>query len=215
MATRSTTAVPRRQRARRGDGELLRAQILEAAGRLLAETGSEDAVSIRAVADAVGVTPPSIYLHFPDKDALITAVCSERFREFDALLEAAGAQSSDPVESLRLRGPAYVRFGMESPEHYRVLFMTRNEHGLDEPGHEAGTAAFTHLVEAVQRCIDAGAIRASEPLLVAIGVWATMHGITSLLISLPNFPWPDVDTLVTHAVDTYLSGLAPGQFSRT
>jgi AcrR family transcriptional regulator len=58
--------VQRRRRARRGEGEKLREEILEAAERLLLQTGSEEMVQVRAVAEAVGVTPPSIYLHFAD-----------------------------------------------------------------------------------------------------------------------------------------------------
>jgi AcrR family transcriptional regulator len=72
-------------------------------------------VSIRAIADAVGVTPPSIYLHFPDKESLILAVCERHFDVFDSVIEQAG-RSNDPVESLRRRGRAYVRFGVENPE---------------------------------------------------------------------------------------------------
>ena len=67
-----------RPRARKGQGDLLRTDILEAAERLLLETGSEDAVSIRAVADATGVTPPSIYRHFRDKQHLLFEVCARQ-----------------------------------------------------------------------------------------------------------------------------------------
>ena len=75
MTVTRTSAVKRRSRSRRGEGETLRADLLTATERLMIEAGSADAVSIRAIADAVGVTPPSIYLHFPDKDSLILAVC--------------------------------------------------------------------------------------------------------------------------------------------
>ncbi len=205
---RTPTAV-RRPRARRGDGELLRTEILAAAERLLAATGDEDAVSIRAIADAVGVTPPSIYLHFPDKDALITAVCEARFRDFDERLEAAAARASDPLESMRLRARAYLDFGREHPEHYRILFMTRSTHGhgVADTGGEVGGAAFQHLVAAVQACMDAGIFTARDPQATAITVWAAMHGLTSLLISRPGFPWPHVDDLVHEVLDVHERGL--------
>src|SRR5262245_11025165 len=86
----------RRVRSRRGEGETLRDDVLAAAERLLVASGSEDAVSIRAVAAAVGVSPAAIYLHFPDKDALMTAVCGRVFAQFDAALEAAAAGAADP-----------------------------------------------------------------------------------------------------------------------
>jgi AcrR family transcriptional regulator len=100
-----------------------RDEILAAGTRLLLETGDEEAVSIRAIAQAVGVTPPSIYLHFADKTELIYAICGELFRTLDHEMAAAAAGVDDPLEELRRRGRAYVRFGLENAEAYRVLFM--------------------------------------------------------------------------------------------
>src|SRR5438094_4022116 len=100
----ATEARTKRRRAPRGQGERLGEEILVAAERLLIKTGDEEAVSIRAVADAVGVTPPSIYLHFRDKDELIFSICERHFTRLDAFIEKEGAKASDPVESLILRG---------------------------------------------------------------------------------------------------------------
>ncbi|MGH2703974.1 MAG: TetR/AcrR family transcriptional regulator [Actinomycetota bacterium] len=199
----------RRQRARRGQGERLREEILEATERLLISTGDAEAVSIRAVAEAVGVTPPSIYLHFVDKDELLFAVCERHFARLDRLAEEAGAGSGDPLESLRLRGRAYIRFGLEHPEQYRILFMgkpARVPEGFAEERLRR-SAAFDHVVQAVQRCVDAGSIRPEDPVLVAIGLWAAVHGMTSLLISKPDFPWPERDLLIDHLLAVQIEGL--------
>ncbi|HWL38101.1 MAG TPA: TetR/AcrR family transcriptional regulator [Frankiaceae bacterium] len=205
-----------RTRAPRGQGARLHGEILAAAGRLLAERGDENAVSIRMIADAVGVTPPSIYLHFPDKDALIDAVCEERFREFDEALESASAGVSDPLEALRARGRAYVRFALDNPEHYRVIFMTKHDRDmtleeLTSPGEDAraGARAFAHLVGAVERAAAAGAIVSPAPVLTAIHLWSGFHGLVSLLISEPGFPWPPVDALVESLLDAQERGLLP------
>jgi|SRR5689334_20704951 AcrR family transcriptional regulator len=198
----------RRPRAPRGSGERLRGEILAAATRLLGATGDEDAVSIRGVADAVGVTPPAIYLHFADKDDLIYAVCSQVFEMFDAVLEATDTTTDDPVEALRARGRAYMRFGLEHPEHYRVLFMSKRSRSAKHADALApGMVAFQHLVDAVQRAMDAGGIAPSDAVLVATGIWTNMHGVTSLLISMPDFPWPEPDVLVDHVCATVLRGL--------
>src|SRR5207248_11518684 len=124
----SAAPPPRRTRARRGEGELLRTQILDAAERLLIETGSEEAVSIRRIAEAVGVTPPSIYLHFADKDELIFAVCERQFEALDRVMDEAVVGIEDPLEELYARGKAYVRFGLDHPEEYRILFMRAGNH---------------------------------------------------------------------------------------
>ena len=214
----TSSAVPeptaRRSRARRGEGDLLRAEILEAAARLLAERGDESLVSIRAVADAVGVSPPSIYLHFADKDALILEVCEQTFRAFDDDQEAAAAGYDDPVESLRARGHAYVRFGLANREAYRILFMTRSARevdlaGADPDGPPAGVTALQHFVDAVRRCIDSGAFAPGDPLVTALQLWTGLHGLVSLVICEEGFPWPSLDVLVDGILDMQCKGLAP------
>jgi AcrR family transcriptional regulator len=207
MSTSATK--PRRKRAPRGQGERLREEILAAAERLLIETGDDEAVSIRAVADAVGVTPPSIYLHFEDKNALIFAVCERQFERLDRVTEEAAAGSDDPLESLRLRGKAYVRFGLENPEHYRILFMGKAKatpEGFDDERLRVA-ASFDHLVGAVQRCMDAGEIPHSDAFFVALGMWIAVHGLTSLLIAKPDFPWPGAEDLVDHFCSVHVAGL--------
>lgn len=198
-----------RARARRGEGAKLRDIIIDATERLLVEAGDPDDVSIRAIADAVQVTPPSIYLHFADKDDLIVAVCARAFAAFDATIEE--ATTADPVESLRRRAHAYVHFGLENPAQYRILFMSPGigDGAVGEDGQRTGTVAFTHLVDAVQRAIDAGALRADlDPHLIATGLWTSMHGVTSLLIARPGFAWPETEKLIDHVCATALRGLA-------
>jgi AcrR family transcriptional regulator len=203
------TPATRRARARRGEGERLRDEILAAAERLLIQTGDQEAVSIRAIAEAAGVTPPSIYLHFADKTQLLTAVCTARFAEFDRYLEEAAGGIDDPLEALWARGRAYVRFGLDNPEHYRILFMTRPLAGAvaGEVADLPGLTAFGHLVEAVARGMDAGALAPGDAFLVATGLWTAVHGLTSLLIARPDFPWPDVDRMLSHVIDVHGQGL--------
>jgi AcrR family transcriptional regulator len=200
-----------RPRARRGDGLRLRDEILEATERLMLASGDADAVSIRAVANAVGVTPPSIYLHFADKVDLIFAVCERNFARLDEAMEAAAAGASDPVDELLRRGRAYVRFGLAHPEQYRILFMnppSASPARSQDPA-VVGGDAFNHLVGAVRRGVDAGAIR-GDPLLASFTVWSAVHGLTSLLIAKPDFPWPPVDEFVEHVVQAQIAGLARG-----
>lgn len=205
-------ASPRRHRARRGEGGRLREEILAAGTRLLLETGDEEAVSIRAIAQAVGVTPPSIYLHFADKTELIYAICEELFRKLDDEMAAAAAGVDDPLEELRRRGRAYVRFGLENAEAYRVLFMHHKDEIPEtvDPEELGDSATFMHLVEVVQRCLDQGVLQPADPMRLAVGLWVLVHGLTSLLISLPGFPWPaEPEQLADRLVADHLQGLLP------
>lgn len=196
-----------RTRAKRGEGEKLRDEIISAAERLLGELGSKDAVSIRAIADACNVTPPAIYMHFADKDQLFLEVCSIRFREMDAWVADGGRKTDDPLESLRLMGVAYVHFGVEHPEAYRLLMMTLHEGHIDDPGMEAGKDAFMHMVEAVDRCVKTGALGDVEPYQTSLVLWSGIHGLTSLFISFPNFEWGEKERLVEHMLDVLIEGL--------
>jgi len=201
-----------RARLPRGQGELLRPQILDAAEAMLLGGADEHAVSMRAVAEAVGVTPPAIYRHFADKDELLLEVCERRFTEFDVQIEAAGADAGDPVAALRLRAEAYVRFGLTHPEHYRILFL-KAPGGVERRAAErggAGRRAFEHLVAAVQAGIDADRLGSGDAMVLAISLWSALHGLTALLISIPSFPWPPVETLVGTVVDVQLRGMERG-----
>ncbi len=197
----------KRSRAKRGEGDKLRDDIMVVAERLLIDAGNQEAVSVRAIAEAAGCTPPAIYMHFADKDQLFLEVCSMRFREMDAWIGEAGGKADDPLESLRLMGAAYVRFGVEHPEAYRLLMMTLHEGHIDDPGMEAGKDAFMHMVEAVDRCVKAGALGDVEPYKASLVLWSGIHGLTSLFISFPNFEWGEKKELVEHMLDVLIEGL--------
>ena len=91
-------------------------------------------------------------------------------------------------------GLAYIRFGLDNPEPYRMLFMTRADDTPDE--YKAvvlgDNAAFEQVRRCAQECIDAGRFRPgfTDAYRLAIGFWARVHGLTSLLIAKPQFPWP-------------------------
>jgi AcrR family transcriptional regulator len=199
-----------RRRSPRGQGEQLHATILGAAAALLAETGREDDVSIRAVAERVGVTPPSIYLHFADKQALIDAVCLETFTDFDEKMREAAAGADDIVAALRAQGRAYVEFARSRPEHYRLMFMRRPGEQVDEPTEAELTAVagLSSVIDSVRVAQERGVVAADEdPVRVALTLWAAVHGIATLLIAKPHFPWGDTDELVERVLDMSMNGI--------
>src|ERR1700721_97053 len=71
-----------RTRNPRGSGAQLRAEIIHGAGLILDETGSADAVTLRAIARRIAIAAPSIYAHFPDREAILTALVEDGFRDF-------------------------------------------------------------------------------------------------------------------------------------
>jgi AcrR family transcriptional regulator len=201
-----------RHRARRGEGDLLREEILEATERLLLETGSEEAVSIRAVARATGVTAPSIYRHFEDKTHLLFEVCARHFALLDDAIEAAVVGIDDPVLAMQARGKAYVRFGIEHPEHYRIMFMGPAYATPDQWSDLLATGSFANLVGGIRAMVDAGAMPEPDDVVTAaLHVWANIHGLTSLLVARPTMPWPELDAFIDEHLWLCMRGqLGPG-----
>ena len=176
----------RRPRARKGEGERLRDEILEAATALLAERGNKDAVSIRAVAERVGVSPPAIYLHFADKDELFYECCRVGFEELSRRLEEAAATAGTALERLGQMGRAYIDYALERGPQYRVL-MIGGQTGSVSPElieDDPGLRAFAVLVGTIREGIEAGEIRDDQdPVALAVAVWAAVHGAVMLLLS--------------------------------
>jgi AcrR family transcriptional regulator len=179
--------VTRRVRARPGEGIQLREEVLRAAEELLGETGTEDALTLRAVARRAGVTTPSVYLHFADKEALLEAVCLRVWEELDSRMRHAAQGGGDPFAALARRAHAYLRFALEHPVQYRILMMRP---AASECVRSAASACFTHLADAVSACVQAGVLR-GDPDRLALGLWSAVHGCVSLLIAQPAFPWPE------------------------
>lgn len=182
----------KRRRAPRGSGEQLKDEILDATTELLLETGHAKAVSIRSVAHRVGVTPPSIYLHFADKDALLDAVCARYFEKLDEEMQRVAADQPSTIEVLRAQGLAYVRFATQTPELYRIAAM-----GEGRPGSDVDTtlnsSAFLHLQHSVELLIEEGVYPPGDPTLAALQLLTAAHGVAALLISKPYLPWGDVE----------------------
>ncbi|MCW2601306.1 MAG: TetR family transcriptional regulator [Frankiales bacterium] len=186
---------------------MLGGEVLRAAMDLLRETGSEESVSLRAVAARVGVSVPSIYLHFADKQALLDAVCAEVFEQLHVAMKTASADAPNPWEALRAMGVSYVHFALDNPEHYRIVMMRGSSE--QAPADEIASGAFGHLLDGVLACIGLGILE-GDPVDLGLKLWAAAHGIASLLIAKPRFPWPQVDELVDATICMAGTGLAVG-----
>jgi AcrR family transcriptional regulator len=206
---------PVRARARRGEGEKLRDEILVAVSELLDETNDEVAVSIRAIADRVGVTAPSIYRHFADKDEMLSAVCAVVFVQLTEGIAQAVESASSAIDALAGAGRCYVEFGLAHPEHYRLVFMRAPfrdavDHSELRTAFEAGEIPESHRLFGGEALAGSEAFKGLYDLVAAVVaqlpkgrrpdlfttttmIWAAVHGIVSLRISKPDFLWPTVD----------------------
>src|ERR1700733_4462718 len=151
-----------RTRNPRGQGERLRAVLMDAARKLLLELGDQDKLSVRGVTSRAGVSPNALYLHFADKDELLSAVMLGGYKELREFLHAAVTPGSAPIEQLRAFGNAYVEFAALRPGMYRVLFMTKLREGVPiptpdvQPGLDEGVDIFNDLLAMVSACLPDG-----------------------------------------------------------
>ena len=196
-ASAPARVAPTRRPNPRGEGDRLRVELLEAAADLLAEHGSVDAVSLRAVARRAGVSATAVYRHFADHGELTRAAvryCWEGFADVFAVALAPGDGPPDPFDDFRRCGLAYARFAHEHPGRYVVMF---SHHDLIEGETElvaAGT--FDVLVQLVRAMLDElGDGR--DPDVVAVQVHTWIHGIVDLHRSCPDLGWPPVDDQLT------------------
>ncbi len=182
----------RRAPARRGEGGKLREDIIETTSRLLAEEGNPDALSLRAIARDVGVATTSIYLHFPDIESLVTVVKEQHFAELTGeLWHAAEQAGDDPFERLLAMAHTYVRYGLDNPGHYRVLFSSTATSEPSDPQRQfIGEEGFDLLRDTLARLVSPD----EDPTLVAVHCWTAMHGLISLRVRRRKFPWPPIDT---------------------
>jgi len=168
-----------------------RQRILDAARDLFVENGFE-ATSMRAIADRIEYTPTAIYHHFQNKEALLDELCSQDFRELAKSFQRIGAVT-DPVDRILRAGKAYVEFGIEHPQHYEFMFMTRRPAADGATKGDPGEDAYAFLREAVAEAIEEGRFKAEydDPDTIAQILWGSLHGQLSLRITKAEDPWVD------------------------
>jgi AcrR family transcriptional regulator len=190
--------------------ERLRQEILDAARDLFVAEGYER-VSMRRIAEKIDYSPTTIYLYFKDKSELLFSICQETFTKLAARLEKVATESADPLVSLKKGCRAYVDFGLKHPNHYRVTFGAHPEarQGREPYLREGsmGLQAFNYLRLGVARCVERNLFRETDVELISQALWAAMHGITTLLITKPDFPWGNRHKLIDLVIDTMIEGL--------
>jgi AcrR family transcriptional regulator len=154
-----------------------RERILQAAVRLLAESGG-DPVSTRTVCAAAGVGAPTLYHHFGDKDGLLDAVVTYGFERYLAEKRALPS-TGDPVEDLRRGWDTHVEFGLAQPAFYALMY------GAGRSAGAASEEAHRILLRTTEAVARAGRLRV--PVHTAAGmIQAACMGVTLRLISGPG-----------------------------
>ncbi|GAB2577829.1 TetR family transcriptional regulator [Paractinoplanes abujensis] len=188
----------------------LRAALIDA-GITLARTGGPQAVVLREVTRIVGVAPNSAYGHFATLTALKSAV-AERARVDMAVAMGAELEAAEPLAYLRAVGRAYVRYALTEPGLFRTA-MGGDPTGLRSPAEftaaEEQLKPRHHLVAALAGLVEAGHLPPDKTGKAALACWATVHGLSIMLLDLlPQMGPAEQDAAVDDALDVLLAGLA-------
>ncbi len=172
----------------------LRTLIIDAARELFVSKGVE-AVTMREIAKRINYSATSIYMHFKDKEALLRAICDTDFLALAQSLQAV-LKINDPVARMLAFGQGYAEFALTHPNHYRLMFMTPHpcEPTLSAvQQNNAEQDAYYQLKSVVHEVFLAGKFRAelTDSVLIAQTVWAGMHGVCSLQITMSQDAWVD------------------------
>ena len=189
---------------RRGEGELLRGELLAAATRLLERGGRDTELTLRAVAREAGVSAPSVYPHFADLDELVLELVATHLADLAAALRRADnratrAHDADPAERLAAVARAYVRWGLSHPGPYTVVFEGRALRQLSTE-QEAAMTRDSGLLDEVAALVAAQVPAPADPEVAALALWTSLHGLVALRLSKPAFPWPSLGRHVAAAV---------------
>lgn len=163
----------------------LRPALLDAAEELLVEGGVE-ALSWREIARRAGVSPGAPYHHFADKAALLTALSQRHLDELHRLFQTVVAAYHDPLDQLQELGMVYVRYAVEHPAAFRLMF--RPEKGSPFGGEVWATPVFSALLEVVRACRERAGRPQEETERVAFSAWGLVHGLAALLLDGPLAP---------------------------
>ena len=162
-------------------GDLRRALLREAARAIRAE--GVDGVTLRDVGKRLGVSRTALYRHFTDKSALLAAVAREGFQTFARDLREAWSGPGGGVAGFQAMGAAYVHFALTNPAHYRIMFGGFKDLSKSDATLAAeADASFQVLLDALESLQHAGAIRTGDRPMLALFIWATVHGVAMLAI---------------------------------
>lgn len=190
--------------------ETLTRDAVVAATRDLIVAEGLDAVSLRRVGAALGVTAPALYAYVTDKRDLLRGVAEGEFARLMARFEA--VTDPDPLVRMRAYARAYIDYALEQPELFKTMFLFPPDLQMGEPTGEelpVATNAFERGMEAIAEAVDTGVFRADvDPLLAGLTLWTATHGLADVLLLGFVLDESGRDHLIATVLDTIIAGLS-------
>lgn len=160
----------------------LREELVTAALEIVRKAGPE-ALTLRTVAQRLGVSQTAPYRHFATKDALLAALAVDGFQALQRQIERITSRAGDnAIARYQAVATAYARFALEHPAHFKVMYGPRPEEFRSGPVAEAGRAAFTYFCSVISDCLPVHRRKkeTKDPRTIAIVAWSYVHGLVTL-----------------------------------
>ncbi len=186
----------------------LKEELIRIAFDSIAQDGVEK-LTLKVLSDATGTSRSAIYKHFKNKDALIETIIEQGFDLFDLQTTPYLKTSSKPlIDRFYLTGKLYITFAMQNPNLYRLLFGKKYAHIRENllSIKDADCSGFAALQKTVQEGQQQGILKKNDSYKQAIVIWASMHGVASLIID----GFMDVEEIYEDVYDTMFETLVSG-----
>jgi AcrR family transcriptional regulator len=185
-----------------------RGRLCDAAAELFAEKGPSG-VTMRELANALGVSPMTPYRYFKDKDDILAAVRARAFDRFSDSLEKAYAKPGTPEERANAAGRAYVRFAFAESSSYRLMFDLSQPNEDHYPDLVRATArARATMTQHIPALIEAGDLE-GDPALIGHVYWAAIHGAVVLQLAGMLTPEYDFERILQASLAALSEGFRP------
>jgi AcrR family transcriptional regulator len=154
---------------------------LVAGGLELLKDRAADDLSLREVARYVGVSATAVYRHFPDKQALLYAMCREGAEELRRVQVAASNEAGGGRKGFEASGRAYIYFALGNPALYRLMMATKPSEDCFAKDAGAMSGAMRLLRTQTEDLLPSGASDLDKKV-AALHIWALVHGISMLIL---------------------------------
>lgn len=209
MGDETDPARRRSARKARGAGYLRRGEILDAAERIFIAEGYEGA-TIRKIAEGVGVSSTALYMHFPDKAAILGEIGKRALEVLLARNREIAAKPVDAALRIRMMLEAYMRWGLANPNAYQLVYSAPRPLSAtlwSEDTVDLSVQCYEIFADVVREVAAEGRLRPGDAESAAQAFWMGCHGVVALLCARPNFQWTDTEDLIATILDALMLGL--------
>lgn len=177
----------------------------------MVDTEGFDAITLREITQRLGTSRSAVYRHFESKEALMKGVIEQGYAQLDELFTPIFRDKSRSVEErFELMSRAYLQFAVEHPNLYRLLFGERyreEREGICDYRDETQATGLYALIGLLLEAQEVGIVRKADPMIQAATIWASVHGLASLLIDGHLMMSDNLEEIYRYSLEVLLNGL--------